>query len=453
VGRAIAVGEGRFARRDCVKGQERAGSINYPIRSSETKGIFQPGRRKTVIEAAKRYNVDILAVTEAGLADYGKLDLGDGYQLLWSGPSVPPLSAAHPEPLPQVRNNGVAMILSPAAYAAMEEWKPYSERHLVVKLRGTEPVVAVAYYAPHSGKPKAARDAHARVTQEIRSCYQRRCLYLELGDANAKVGSAVIGEDYVSSSFGGAIGCHGIGTRNDAGKEFAAACTANNLAIANTFFKHPPVHKLSYCTSNPVVGLGADFDWNLHLNDLIVIDRSFLSSVMDVKVKRGANRSKSPTGGVHWFTFSNHHLVVATIKMRLRGIQHRAPRPSIPMLARHAHLAELYVDAAADELRKSEGSLKAALEAEDVATAWGVVAAATRRAAAKVIPLEQRCADRPPPTTRMLELVRERLRLRSIVPRTPALHQPHRAERPRLARGGGGAAAEAGRARGRDEGG
>ena len=87
------------------------------------------------------------------------------------------------------------------------------------------------------------------------------------------------------------------GTMNDNGKRLVEFCLENNCAIGGTIFPHKDIHKLTWNspdgkTSNQI--------------DHIVINGKWRRSVQDTRVYRGAD------------VFSDHHLLVVTIKLKLR---------------------------------------------------------------------------------------------------------------------------------------
>ncbi|XP_025097624.1 uncharacterized protein LOC112565936 [Pomacea canaliculata] len=94
------------------------------------------------------------------------------------------------------------------------------------------------------------------------------------------------------------MGRHGCGCMNENGERLVELCTMYNLVIGGTLFPHRNVHKLTWCSPN-----GRDSNQIDHL----MINGSWRRSLLDVRVRR-----RGDVG-------SDHHLVVANIKMKLRS--------------------------------------------------------------------------------------------------------------------------------------
>ncbi|MGA9042429.1 MAG: hypothetical protein WB421_17990, partial [Terriglobales bacterium] len=103
-----------------------------------------------------------------------------------------------------------------------------------------------------------------------------------LGDFNARVGN------YPDVWFR-ALGRHGHGERNEAGVRLLEFCVSNDLAVANSFFRHQAVHKTTWQHS-------CSRRW--HVIDYIVVNTADLKFVLDVRVRRSAD------------CFTDHNLLV-----------------------------------------------------------------------------------------------------------------------------------------------
>ncbi|XP_076105824.1 uncharacterized protein LOC143074160 [Mytilus galloprovincialis] len=117
------------------------------------------------------------------------------------------------------------------------------------------------------------------------------------GDFNAKVGSTNIGSEEV-------MGKHGLGEINNNGERLVEMCTMNNLVIGGTIFEHKNIHKATWVSPNGKVKNQIDH---------ILINKKWRSSLIDVKVKRGAD------------VYSDHHLVIGKIRLKLRKNRYKTP--------------------------------------------------------------------------------------------------------------------------------
>ena len=111
-----------------------------------------------------------------------------------------------------------------------------------------------------------------------------------MGDLNAKVGNDNTGNERV-------MGKYGCGNINDNGERLVDLCGTNNLVIGGTIFPHRGIHKLTWISPN-----GRDKNQIDH----IIINGKWRRSLQDVRVMRGADVA------------SDHHLVVANIKLKLK---------------------------------------------------------------------------------------------------------------------------------------
>ena len=110
------------------------------------------------------------------------------------------------------------------------------------------------------------------------------------GDFNAKVGEDNTGSESVMEK-------HGLGAKNENGDQFVEFCAFNSLVIGRTIFPHMRVHKTTWvspdqCTENQI--------------DHICISQRFRRSLLDVRVKRGADVA------------SVHHLLIGKLKLKLK---------------------------------------------------------------------------------------------------------------------------------------
>lgn len=340
-----------------------------------------------MLTSAKAHSIDILSIQEAAIPGTGKQELAGGYWLHWSGPP-PPRNPHHA---------GVALLLSPTAAAALIKWEAMSPRMLLASFSCAVTVTVLAFYAPHSSRPVAQRREFRAQIQHVRSGVNKHQFFLQLGDANAKVGTK-----QEVPSCGGAVGPHGVPGRNPAGQELLDDCAAEQLCVANTFFQHRSTHQAMCRTPDPVQIPGAEVRWQLHSNDVVIVRRSFLSSVRDVRAYRGASAG-----------FSDHRLVVTRLRLRLRGIRKSAPSADLNALVRDPGTRALFQAAVEAELDGKAAELATA----DVENSWKIVSAAIL-AGEKALPrLPKHHAHLPTSSQHLLELTARRAELAQRLPK------------------------------------
>jgi endonuclease/exonuclease/phosphatase family metal-dependent hydrolase len=294
----------------------RLGSWNYRA------GMSTPERQQLVCQAAQSYSIDILAVQEAALQ---RSVFCGSYRILVSPP------ARNSNQQRSARNSGVALVLSLAANTALQRWEVISPHILVATFRGPfVNTVVIAAYAPDSGLGRLETQQFRDQLHAAISDVASRHFLVVLGDFNARVGSAC--SSSAADSYGGALGQHGVGERNTEGRKLLDLCAATKLSVSNTVFQPRPTHKLSFRSSRN----------QEHLLDFVLVRRKFLYRVRDVRVLRDAN-------GCGEYTQSDHHLVCATICLRLKAHCPRAPQPDVAAL-QDPETAARFADAAAAKL-------------------------------------------------------------------------------------------------------
>ena len=118
-----------------------------------------------------------------------------------------------------------------------------------------------------------------------------------MGDMNANVG-------YDNTGFEDIMGKKGIGKINENGELFANFCALHDLVIGGTIFLHKTCHLATW--------VSPDLKTENQI-DHICIFRKFRRSLQVVRAKRGADAA------------SDHHLLVANIKLKLKKHQVGVP--------------------------------------------------------------------------------------------------------------------------------
>ncbi|KAG7307745.1 hypothetical protein JYU34_006321 [Plutella xylostella] len=248
--------------------------------------MYRDGKLEEVLREARRYSLDILGISEARWNGFGEENVGDGYTLLYSG-----------KPNEEDKHEyGVALLLNKSAKQCLLNWKPINERILTARFKTRARNVSIIQcYAPTEDTECEKKDHFYLQLDEILREIKRKDIVVLMGDLNAKVGSQ-------NSSLEMIMGKHGVGTMNDNGERFIETCGMHGLVIGGTLFPHKECHKVTWVspdgrTQNQI--------------DHITISKTWRSSLLDVRNKRGADVG------------SDHHLVVGKIRLKLAAVHRR----------------------------------------------------------------------------------------------------------------------------------
>ena len=231
------------------------------------------GKEMELVEEAKRYHLDVVGISSTKRRGSGTVDLDGGWKLFYSG--ADPKMSAHA---------GVGILTNPQMSGCVSEWIPLGSRVCMLKLVVQDKTLCLLQvYAPNATSEYEAfvdevNDALSRVAKS-------ESIVL-LGDFNAHVGTD-------NETWKGVIGRHGVAGANENGRYLLQLCSSNGLSIMNTFFQHRDVHK--YTWNRPSMGQKS-------LIDFCIVSADLFSSVLDVRVKRGAELS------------TDHHLVVCSLR-------------------------------------------------------------------------------------------------------------------------------------------
>jgi len=121
---------------------------------------------------------------------------------------------------------------------------------------------------------------------------------LLLGNFNARVGSN-------NDNRGNTLGRHGVGVINDNGEILCDFSESNGLTVGGTLFQHKDIPKLTWKSPDGTTRSEIDH---------IIMNRRWRRSLNDVWVRRSADIG------------SDHHLLVAKLRLKLRKVRHGACR-------------------------------------------------------------------------------------------------------------------------------
>ena len=252
--------------------------------------LYETGKSAQVCKEMHRYNLKILGLCETRWTGTGRTRLMSGDTIIYSG---------HDEGQPHA--HGVALLMTPEATRALLSWEPVSPRILTARFNSKgRKVTILQCYAPTNAADIEDKESFYQQLQAVVDKTPKRDLKILMGDLNAKVGSDNTNSELI-------MGSHGTGEQNENGELFTEFCTFNDLVIGGTIFPHKEIHKTTWTspdgrTENQI--------------DHITIGRKWRRSLQDVRVKRGADAA------------SDHHLVIAILKTKLKAYNDQAGRPS-----------------------------------------------------------------------------------------------------------------------------
>ena len=255
--------------------------INFGTGNVRT--MYEVGKTAQVVAEMTAYRLDILGISESRWTGSGQKILTTGERILFSGHEEE--DAPHTE--------GVALMLSKKAQRALIGWEGHGPRIMTASFRTKQKRIKMNIlqcYAPTNESDDEAKDQFYTRLQTIIETLSDRDINIAMGDFNAKVGSDNRGFEEV-------MGQQGLGQMNDNGERFADICASSNLVIGGTVFSHKRIHKATWVSPDHATENQIDH---------ICISKKFRRSLMDVKVKRGADVA------------SDHHLVVGRLKLKLK---------------------------------------------------------------------------------------------------------------------------------------
>jgi exonuclease III len=226
-----------------------------------------------LVDEASRCRLDVVGVSSTKRSGSGTEDLR-GWKLFYSGVDTSVRAQA-----------GVGILVSPRLVDRVGEWFPISCRVSLLRLHLMEgkDLVVIQAYAPNltAEYPAFLADLD-RGFERVK----RDESVMLLGDFNAHVGAD-------AETWKGVIGRHGDAHLNTNGELLLDFCAGNGLSVMNTYFQHKNIHKYTWYR---------DALTQKSLIDFIIVSADLKRSVLDVRVKRGAELS------------TDHHLVVGNFR-------------------------------------------------------------------------------------------------------------------------------------------
>ena len=237
------------------------------------------GKELELLGEIKKYNINILGITETKKKGQGHEDLGLGHKLIHSGVEFKDRAQA-----------GVGLILTNEHFAN-SDYRCINERLLDVNIEfENKNIKIIVAYGPNEDEITEKREEFYHKLQQVIDSTRSDQEIIILGDLNARVGNKY-------DIFSGIIGKEGESVESPNGELLLDLCTQNNLKITNTFFKHKDIHKYTrVCEQRN----------ERSIIDYIIVSSRFFYYTNNVRVKRG------PEIG------SDHYLVLGEFNLNIK---------------------------------------------------------------------------------------------------------------------------------------
>ncbi|VDO56926.1 unnamed protein product [Schistosoma margrebowiei] len=162
--------------------------------------MWDTGRALQISAEMRRYNLEVLGISETHWTQVGQQRLTSGELLLYSGHDEG--NASHTQ--------GVALMLSKQAQNAFTGWESHGPRIIKASFKTKKEGISmniIQCYAPTNDYNEDAKDQfYDRLQSIIEKCPIKNLTIL-MGDFNAKVGTDNTGYEDI-------MGRHGLGERN-----------------------------------------------------------------------------------------------------------------------------------------------------------------------------------------------------------------------------------------------
>ena len=238
--------------------------------------MYQAGKSAQVAAEMRNYGIALLGLSETRWLQAGEVRLQTGEIILYSGHEEE--GAEH--------TLGVGFMLGKNAQKALVGWEAHGPRIIKASFRTKKKGIkmnVVQGYAPTNTHEDEEKDNFYLQLEGVLNGLNDKDMNILMGDFNAKVGEDNAGYEEI-------MGKHGLGEMNDNGERFAELCGTNNLVVGGSIFPHKRIHKATWISPDQITENQIDH---------FCISKRFRRSLIDVRVKRGADAA------------SDHQLLVA----------------------------------------------------------------------------------------------------------------------------------------------
>lgn len=253
---------------------------------------------------------------------------------------------------------------------------PYNERMMLIQL-STKPINTnlIQVYAPTADSDEETIEKFYSDLNELTKKLKKHELNIIMGDFNAKIGKGKVGN---------VVGWFGLGDRNERGERLIEFCQEKDLVITNTFYELPP--RRLYTWTSPRSSKEKIIKNQI---DFICINRRFRNSIGSAKTYPGADAD------------TDHELLVANIKVRLRKLQRIIQRKIINTeKLKELQYQKKFNDSIASDFLETSTT--------NIDLAWNQIKSTILTAAEQVVGRKEHNSKNPWMTQEIINLIKEK---------------------------------------------
>ena len=331
----------------------------------------RPGKVENIVSEAAAMQLDVCGLSETHWTQSGEMTIGEHMVITSSD---------------QNRNyQGVGLIISKNLRKSVMSYNAVSSRIITIRIKARPANMSIIQiYAPTLDKDDDVHDEFYEQLQATMESIKRSDYLIVLGDFNA-----ILGNEKVPC----VTGSHGTGIRNNSGQRLLEFCSANDLFVTNTGFRHHLRRKTTWISPDGRTKNEIDY---------ILIRSRFKSSALNCRAY-----PKADCG-------SDHNLVAARLRLRFTAKKAitttRKVRWNVDKLQEEAQ-HEAYNEELAHVLRNTQSDSTIDNQWETIKTTITIAAKAT-------IGKREMTAKQKWITPRTLELMEERKQLKPLITRS-----------------------------------
>jgi exonuclease III len=306
------------------------------------RSLIEIGKLEMLEKELEAFNIQLCGLSEVWWKGKGHFTTDAGHKVIFSGEE-------------NQQRKGVGFWLHKSTAKCLISYEPVNSRMMSVSIRAApQNLTLIQVYAPTAADTQEEHDRFFGDLQRLINKASKRSVLFVMGDFNAKVGEG--------TSQLPVIGPYGLGERNEAGSDLVEFCIRNELSITNTLFQHPKRRRYTW---------KAPGNRARNQIDYIMIHQRWRKSIRNCRTYPGADCN------------SDHNLLVATFKLRLKARQKHSPILRFDLDALKGSKGHEY----ATEVSNQFEALNLQDEEIQPESLWNKTKEIVIKAASKIIPL------------------------------------------------------------------